>query len=384
MKSPAAAKPSAKAPKAATLKAPPEVLEVTCETTTLKWEPPEPDDSATRDLQYELVASLAAAADSPVSVITTAATEYKVDHLEHDGTEYIFKVRARDNRHPAAGWGPYQSVLSSTTQLPVELTAPDAPKATATLEWPDPPKAAATLDAGCTAIQLELPALRGDCARETSLVLEYRVAGDAEWAAYSQQGLTTKRLQVKVPDATLAYEFRLVSRRAELSSPASDSLGPITACGAPVAAPTGAGAAEPLHSDVSVAIAASLVFALLGTACCCLYRAGSSASGDPLDEKPLRKQHHQVDQESSVGIEDEVTVHYDIQGAVQSGILPLDGVSTVAQLLEEVADFGCELIEGAEFEAMDIEVYYEDENGKQKKLTSKTPLSAVLVAGTLS
>ncbi|KAL3926790.1 MAG: hypothetical protein SGPRY_003136 [Prymnesium sp.] len=340
----------------------PAVQEITCETATLHWS----NDSPERKLEYELVIS--AAASGAVSTIITSATAYKVEHLS-SGTDLEFTLRARDPMYPLNGWSRHGRVSASTMQLSDKMPAPE------------PPSLLQSAEETCGSIQLSLPMLRRDCERETSLVLEYRVAGEAEWVAYSQEGLTSQRLQIQLPDTSANYEFRLVARRAERSSQPSAPLGPVTACGKLTES---ARNDEPvgLHSQESLMIAGAIFFTLLGLVCCYLYRVGNSSK--KAMHKPIRKQ-NEDDSMSTLGNEDEITIHYDIEGAVQSGILPLEGISSIPQLLEEIADFGCELIESADIDVQDIEVYFEDQLGKKmKKVTTRTPLETVLLANSLS
>ena len=143
----------------------PEVLEASCETVTLKWDPPKTVGSFDGNFEYELAVKRLQS-DSVLSTITTSDTTYTVQHLE-GGMDFDIQVRARDPRHPLAGWGAHGSVTATTTEPSTPMAAPDAPSV------------AAATDEECTAIQLVLPELRRDCERETSLVLEYRVSGDS-------------------------------------------------------------------------------------------------------------------------------------------------------------------------------------------------------------
>ncbi|KAL1504195.1 hypothetical protein AB1Y20_010604 [Prymnesium parvum] len=346
--------PAAEAPRRAPLL---EVRAVSCESATLAWADAAPPRTR---LEYELEVRERGAA-APLGTISTGAHEHTVEHLAA-ATPLEFRVRARDPARPLDGWGPQGVATASTSALDEQMAAPDAPSLAAAAE-------------ACGAIQLLLPELRTDCARESSLVLEYRVAGEEAWAAYSQQGLRSTRLQVKVADASVGYEFRLVARRAEKSSAPSASLGPVSACGELL--PPVRAAWVRVAVPAALLLAASLCVACVG---CCVCRGGARR---PAGHRPVRRQ---SDEEgaSTLGCDDEVTVHYDIDGAVQSGILPLEGVGSIAQLLEEVADFGAELIGGAEIHVEDIDVHYEEAHGKMKKITARTPLSVVLVAGSLS
>ena len=90
----------------------PEVIGVSCETVTLKWEPPEPDSSET-DLEYELVVADPDEED-PISLITTSDTTYKVEHLE-GGSNLEFRLRAKRPDAPDSAWSPQGRVTATTS-----------------------------------------------------------------------------------------------------------------------------------------------------------------------------------------------------------------------------------------------------------------------------
>lgn len=343
----------------------PTVLSVTCTSATISWEAGFSTATSGTALEFEMTV-MDVSTRATLSTITTSGTRYRVEHLT-SATAFEFKVRARDLRHAGAGWSAYGSVKASLHTPSESMAAPQ------------PPLIDASAATSCSSMQLLLPPLRKDCEAETSLVLQYRTAGGGEWAAYLQQGLTSQRLVVKVSDPATAYEFRLIARRGELSSPPSSALGPVAACSS--AANTGQNLALSVHSQSAVVIAAALVFLLCGLSCCYLFWAMTRGRRREKRGQMVRT----VDQESSIGMgAEEVTVHYHISGAVQSGVLPLEGVTSIEDLLEEIAEFGMELIEGADIEAQDLDVHYEDQGGKLKKLGQRTPLSTVCASESLT
>ena len=319
-------------------------------------------------LEYEL-AVLDTSTSTTLSKIMTSENRYRVEHLS-SATRLAFQVRARDLRHGGAGWSTSGSVKATLNTPAMTLAAPE------------PPSVDVTADTGCSAIQILLPPLRQDCEAETSLVLQYRMVGDIDWAAYLQQGLTTQRLVVKVTNPAAAYEFRLNSRRGELSSPPSTALGPVTACGSATGdAGIGYGTDNTPLTGFTVVTAFAIVLILCGVSCCYLF-------WTMVREAPASKQLPVLydDQESPVGLspDGEITVHYDIDGAMQSGVLPLEEVTTLEDLLEELAEFGMELIEGTDIDAQEIEVHYEEPDGKLKKLSHRTAMSVVLASDSLT
>ena len=79
---------------------------------------------------------------------------------------------------------------------------------------------------------------------------------------------------------------------------------------------------------------------------------------------------------------EELSVSYKLSdGPPLHGNLPLAGITNSAELLQELAEFGCELQDDLILSVSTIEVEYKDEKGKRKVLGPRTPLVEVLDAG---
>ena len=82
------------------------------------------------------------------------------------------------------------------------------------------------------------------------------------------------------------------------------------------------------------------------------------------------------------GDEQELSVNYYLgDDEPIHGMLPLAGIQTSAALLNELAEFGCELQDDFILSVSMVEVEYVDLRGKAKTLGPRTPLGEVIEAG---
>ena len=78
----------------------------------------------------------------------------------------------------------------------------------------------------------------------------------------------------------------------------------------------------------------------------------------------------------------ELSVHYKVsEGATFDGMLPLTGIDSTAELLNELAEFGCELQDDVILSVATMEAEFEDANGKIKPIGPRTPLAEIIKAG---
>ena len=82
--------------------------------------------------------------------------------------------------------------------------------------------------------------------------------------------------------------------------------------------------------------------------------------------------------------ESELSVRYELDGDGETtvdGMLPLAGIATSAELLDEIAEFGCELQDEVILSVNLIEVTYADRGGKERILGPRTSFDEVIAAG---
>ena len=84
------------------------------------------------------------------------------------------------------------------------------------------------------------------------------------------------------------------------------------------------------------------------------------------------------------GADDEISVRYELVAGGNrpvEGMLPLAGITSMEELMEELAEFGCELQDETILSVHTIEAYYEDARGKTQQMGPRTPLKEVIGAG---
>ena len=372
------------------------VASTNCSSATLNWQPPQGGGLV---IEYELaarpIASITAAPGTDTSFnVVGVSTPFNIGGMHHtvhtvknleSSTDYAMQVRART----AAGWSP----LSGETML---RTGPPS----RVLPAPLPPVQDETpaKTENCATVQLRLPALRRGCSRETALELEYQEFGGKEWRQYAdwddidkvEEGdrlgkSTESELFVLLPKqhSHTSVQFRLRARRGPIVSEPSEVLGPIATCAE----------AGPVRSLDSVLIACSIAVVIL-CAIGCVIQCRASAGGDEFakSSKPNRDGMTRLtttdDDDGVPGPDDdddereELSVSYKLSdGPPLHGNLPLAGITNSAELLQELAEFGCELQDDLILSVSTIEVEYKDEKGKRKVLGPRTPLVEVLDAG---
>ena len=166
------------------------------------------------------------------------------------------------------------------------------------------------------------------------------------------------------------------ARRGLIVSEPSELLGPIMTC-----------EGGPVRSTDTVAIAGGITLMLLVIMACvvCSQRA---AGDDFSKEKPPKREAGMTrlkttdDDDPLENDEPELSVNYNLGDETPiHGMLPLAGIKSSAELLNELAEFGCELQDEVILSVSMIEVEYEDPLGKAKILGPRTPLSEVIDAG---
>jgi hypothetical protein len=334
-----------------------------CSAMSLSWQG-DVDDTV---LEYELrTHQVMAAADSRPSVISNIQSTYHTVTNLDSSTDYAFQVRART----ASGWGTFSSEMVARTDAPPRVMQP-----------PESPIREHVKDeSGCGVIELRLPRLRRGCARETGLSLEYRLAGETEWRAYKHPQLIQdmellrvdlKREGVRHVGASGAAEYRLRAQRGPLVSGPSEILPGLEKCKRQ----------PPRFSTTKVAVFAA-IFVVLLVSIFLLWRATSMHQGGRKSPK-TKKMTPVGANDNDEDLDDELSVRYEliIGGEPVQGMLPLAGITTSAALLEELAEFGCELQNETILDEQHIEVYYEDRRGKTRPFGPNTPLQEALNAG---
>lgn len=365
------------------------VRQANCSSASLSWVPP--SDAVV--LEYELVvrtsASDTASADgaAPIAVSGVRAAQYTVDGLD-SSTDYKAHVRARTS----AGWtAPSQEAVLRTGPPTRVLPAPLPPVSEQPADKPAKP-------ADCAAVHLRLPALRRGCARDSALMLEYREAGGEEWHTYRDEAADSgdeatggshfgeaaeSSLVVVLPreHSRTSVHFRLRARRGLIVSEPSAELA-VATC-----------EAGPVRSPRTVIIACSIALILLLVIGCVVCGRAGAPSDDFSKEAPPRKEAGMTrlkttDEDDPLAgpddddERDELSVHYKLgDGPPLHGMLPLAGITDSADLLSELAEFGCELQDEVILSVSTMEVEYEDARGKTKVLGPRTPFADVIQAG---
>lgn len=345
-----------------------------CSSMTLTWRRPtgSSDDDV---LEYEVATSPVStshASHAPFAIAGVHSMEYEVDNLR-SSTDYTFRVRARTD----AGWGSLGPELVGRTNPPSRVLPP--PKAPARVVTNDD----AAVD-DCARVELKLPKLRKGCASDTALSLEYRAPGRTDWIPYEHPALLEENLErlrvtlapTGVRGGSGSADFRLRAHRGPLVSEPSEVLPGIEGCDV-----------GPMRSSRAVLAALGIAMALLLLFICCMWRATRSKGDDgfSIEMPPSRsrdmtrvKTHDEEDE-----VSDEINVRYELTGGGRpiEGMLPLAGIETSDELLEELAEFGCELQDEVILSVRIIEAWYEDRHGKSKQLGPRTPLREVIDAG---
>ena len=364
-----------------------------CSCTTLTWHAP----ASTLVLEYELsvhpqASSLSSGGSSisssaggttpalePFTISGVRAAQYTISNLE-SSTDYTFQVRAR----AASGWSALGEELVVRTDPPLRvLPAPEPPVHEQTQGLSDV--------ADCKTVDLQLPVLRHGCARDSALLLEYREFGGTEWHAWQahEDGMALapispsggSKVSVTLPKdrSKKSVEFRLRAQRGPITSEPSSVLGPITTCD------------EPVRSSETVLIASGITLAVLLVCGICVCRMSSRGDGGSFsnEKKPERqgmaplKTTDEEDERMMADGEEELSVRYDLYGDGETldGMLPLGGVRTTAELLDEIAEFGYDLQDDIILNVKQLEVYYEASDGKEKVVGPRTKLVDVVAAG---
>ena len=346
-----------------------------CSSASLSWQAPA---SGATILEYELVVHPTASdtadtvALAPFAISSVREAQYTMETLE-SSTDYKVQVRAR----VATGWGVLGGEALFRTGPPTRLLpSPQSPTLDETVE-----KAT-----DCATVQLRLPALRRGCARDTSLSLEYRETqtGDTAWREYNNADQPTfgrsseSSVQVALPreHSRNSVYFRLRAHRGPIVSDPSDEFGPVDTC-----------EAGPMRSLRTVFIASTIALAvLILVGCCVRYRAGDLKSRREPGMTRLKTTDEDEPLAGADGNDmDELSVHYKLGGDSEPlhGMLPLAGISSSGELLNELAEFGCELQDEIIVNINMMEVEYTDAKGKTRSLGPRTPLAEVLEAGEL-
>ena len=364
-----------------------------CSSVLLGWKRPAAGEGGADEavLDYELTvhaqaagasagASAGAGAGATYSIGGITSMDYVVEGLD-SSTDYTVRVRARS----VAGWGALGPELALRTNPPSRLLPPpEAPtrEPSASVEEGD--------DMQCAQVELRLPMLRKGCARDTALALEYRLPGaDAEWKAYEHPALlegNLERLRVDLSregvKAAGAAAYRLKAWRGKVASEPSEILEGLEGCAE----------GGPLRSSTTVlaalVIAASLLL-LIVIALCRVTRTDYASGSFEADKHEPQKQHmtklNTADDDDAA--DDEISVRYELVSGGNrpiAGMLPLAGIASTDELLEELAEFGCELQDDTILSVPTIEAYYEDRRGKTKQLGPRTPLREVIESGEIT
>lgn len=361
------------------------VRQTNCSAAALSWRSPSDSENV---LEYEIAVTPnptgAAAGEAglpPFAISSVKSVQHTIDGLESN-TDYKVWVRARG----PVGWGAHSDEALLRTGPPTRL-----------LPAPQPPSHDSTVEkstTACAAVQLRLPALRRGCARDTALVLEYREAGATEWLVYDTEestadgtassaglgGTTDSALRVVLPKehSHNSVYFRLRARRGLILSDPSPELGPIETC-----------QPKPLRSAQTVLVAGGIALALILLVGCVVCRKAAATADDgfskatPPRREPGMTQLKTTDEEDEPldGCE-ELSVQYDLGlGAPFHGMLPLAGINNSADLLTELAEFGCELQDDVILSAGHMDAEFEDAKGKAKTIGPRTPLGEIVAAG---
>jgi len=134
---------------------------------------------------------------------------------------------------------------------------------------------------------------------------------------------------------------------------------------------------------VTIALAVAVAVCALAAVAVCRSskKEGFSQAKPPKREPGMTRLKTTDDDEAGVD-RDELAVHYQLNdGDTIDGMLPLGGITTSAELLEELAEFGCELQDEIILSVNHMEAQYEDHRGKMKALGPRTPLDEVIEAG---
>lgn len=350
------------------------VRQTNCSMASLSWEPA--SDLKGTILEYELAVQPTASDTVSMSSLEPF-TIGGLHHAQHtvvgleSSTDYSLRVRARTS----AGWSSMSREAVLRTGPPDRvLPAPNAPEIG--------PK---SID--CATVELRLPAPRRSCTRDTALLLEYREYGGDVWHQYadgSGESVGSSKsapvsLLVSLPreHSRTSVDFRLRAQRGPILSEPSAVVGPIQTC-----------ESKPVHSLRTVFVAVSIALALIFTAFCVVHvRAGASGDGFS-KERPPKKEHgmtqlNTADEDDPLNAsDDELSVYYKLgDGPPLHGMLPLAGISNSADLLRELAEFGCELQDDVILSISTTDVEYTDHLGKTKVLGPFTPFADVTNAG---
>lgn len=349
--------------------------QINCSAITLNWKPPAGGMGA---FEYELVVHQVASSQAsmstavaPFALAGIKSPSYMLENLE-SSSDYVIQVRGRG----ITGWGPFSAEFIARTNPPLRtLSSPEAPIAVQTSE---------TLsDISCETVQLRLPPLRRGCAREDMLSLEYKVAGDADWHEYN--ALTTppgQVMSITIPKARVAgsASFRLRAHRGPIISEPSAALGPLTLCAMD----------GPMRSPLSVQIAVGIAAILLLGCVLCICRTSSHGgtaslqlSSAPKDREGMtRLKTTDEDERLEPGENgEEISVRYDLgNGEPIEGFLPLAGINGASELLEELAEFGCELQDDIVLSVYTIEATFTDQRGKERVIGPRTPFHEAIEA----
>lgn len=328
------------------------------------------------------------------------SSTFTLGHLE-SSTDYTFRVRARLGIRRGA----FSAELVARTEPPDRLLpAPDPPARHVTeqsrlegqpSDGDQKVASEAGLRADCAIVPLHLPRLRRGCIRDTALSLEYRnrEAGAGEWRKYGAGGdgdepslLTSDEvvLMANLPreHSRGSVDFRLRAHRGPLASEPSAVLGPIDVCAR-------SGPARSLK-DVEIALGVAGVLLVLCVAGIC--RTMRAQDGAYSKEKPPKREPGMQrlkttdDDEQALGPDDdELSVRYELgdESKVIEGMLPLTGIATSAELLDEIAEFGCELQDDIILNVSMFEATYQD-RGKTKVIGPRTSLDAIIEAGSVT
>lgn len=335
---------------------------------TLGWHAPGREGGiAEYEVHVHPLPSGSTAGGAAFAITNVHTLEYTVVNLE-SSTDYTFQVRARGT----SGWGALtEAVVARTDPPPRILPAPEAPI------WDELGLHSSEKPTECSMIGLRVPTLRRGCTRDTALSLEYREAGGAEWRQYeSSWDSSPNSVLISLPKdhSRDSVEFRLRAHRGPLVSEPSEVLGPIETC-----------IPGPVRSLQTVTIALAVAAAVCALAAVAVCRA-SNKEGFSKEKPPKREPgmtRLKTTDDDEVGIDrDELAVHYQLNdGGTIDGMLPLGGIMTSAELLDELAEFGCELQDEVFLNIHHMDVQYEDRRGKVKTVGPRTPLDEIIEAG---
>ena len=334
-------------------------------------------------LEYEVMIRLInpsdAAASSPLYSVGSVHThEYQVDNLE-SSTDYTFRVRARTE----AGWGAPCSEVVARTSPPARTLQP--PKQPLRIESEEGEEVGANTEVTCTAVDLKLPPLRKGCTLDTGLSLEYRLPGEQDWLVYDRPALIDNNLDrlriANLPHGRSTHaDYRLRAHRGPLISEPSVVL---------KINDEDCHDRGPLRSSSTVLVALAIAICLLVLCVSVLRQAmrgqGSSNAMPTSELRGAKKQQMtrvRTTDEDDEEEDEEISVKYEfVNGRPVEGMLPLAGITTTAELLEELAEFGCELQDEVTLNVHHIEAWYEDRRGKNKQIGPRVPLDDVIDAG---